>query len=70
MKKLEPLPPLEVSSVNDPDPIWINCTATPNCPGTQALLVMTFKNVGTGLTYRYCCLHCNRPFHIQAGGAF
>lgn len=57
----------EVSSVDEPVPTWINCAATLNCPGKQAKKVITFNQIGTGRTYRYVCLTCKRPFHIQVG---
>ena len=59
-----------VASKDEPIPVWIACTATLNCPGTQAIKKITFNKIGVGRTYRYVCLTCERPFHIQIGSGY
>jgi hypothetical protein len=52
---------------NDPQTdkqFWIACRASMSCTGRQAQLKMKFRLPTGGISIRYKCLSCNKPFHI------
>jgi hypothetical protein len=52
------------------EPVWINCGAKNSCEGKFAVLSLKVETLGSGVTYRYKCTTCGRPFSIQMGHGF
>ena len=44
--------------------VWVSCRSSAPCGGNQAIVKMATKLPKGGMSIRYRCATCNKPFHI------